>query len=148
MKFEDLGKDSFIGAGNANVVNQVASANLAQPIVISHSNMSTKDYNKFKELLDKFPVLEEKFETFYKDIKRFNFVRMKEDIESLTKRLNLMVPQTELKLVRLENLATSQKLDKLNEEIRELQDSHKWLSNQVTLSKNLASPEVIGNLKT
>ena len=39
-------------------------------------------------------------------------------------------------------------MEKANEEIRELQDSHKWLSNQVTLSKNLASPEVIGNLKT
>jgi hypothetical protein len=32
--------------------------------------------------------------------------------------------------------------------VRELQESHKWLSNQVMLSKNLASPEVIGNLKT
>ena len=39
-------------------------------------------------------------------------------------------------------------MDKTNEEIRELQESHKWLSNQVMLSKNLASPEVIGNLKT
>ena len=110
--------------------------------------MSTKDYNKFKEMLDKFPVLEEKTDAFIKDIRRFNFVRMKDELDSLTKRINLMVSQTDLKLVRLENLANSQKVDKTNEEVRELQESHKWLSNQVMLSKNLASPEVIGNLKT
>jgi hypothetical protein len=110
--------------------------------------MSTKDYNKFKEILDKFPLLEERTDAFIKDIRRFNFVRMKDELDSLTKRINLMVSQTELKLVRLENLANSQKVDKTNEEVRELQESHKWLSNQVMLSKNLASPEVIGNLKT
>ena len=110
--------------------------------------MSTKDFNKFKEILDKFPLLEERTDSFIKDIRRFNFVRMKDELESLTKRINLMVSQTELKLVRLENLAISQKVDKSNEEVRELQESHKWLSNQVMLSKNLASPEVIGNLKT
>jgi hypothetical protein len=148
VKFDEAGKDSTMGQASSFIVKQEASANLAQPLVISHSNMSTKDYNKFKELLDKFPAIEEKTDAFIKDIRRFNFVRMKDEIESLGKRMNLMVPQTELKLVRLENLATSQKLDKVNEEIRELQDSHKWLSNQVTLSKNLASPEVIGNLKT
>ena len=110
--------------------------------------MSTKDYNKFKEILDKFPLLEERTDAFIKDMRRFNFVRMKDELDSLTKRINLMVTQTELKLVRLENLANSQKVDKTNEEVRELQESHKWLSNQVMLSKNLASPEVIGNLKT
>ena len=110
--------------------------------------MSTKDYNKFKEILDKFPLLEERTDNFIKEIRRFNFVRMKDELESLTKRINLMVSQTELKVVRLENLANSQKVDKTNEEVRELQESHKWLSNQVMLSKNLASPEVIGNLKT
>lgn len=110
--------------------------------------MSTKDYNKFKEILDKFPLLEERTNAFIKDMRRFNFVRMKDELDSLTKRINLMVTQTELKLVRLENLANSQKVDKTNEEVRELQESHKWLSNQVMLSKNLASPEVIGNLKT
>jgi hypothetical protein len=110
--------------------------------------MSTKDYNMFKEILDKFPLLEERTDAFIKDIRRFNFVRMKDELDSLTKRINLMVSQTELKLVRLENLANSQKVDKTNEEVRELQESHKWLSNQVMLSKNLASPEVIGNLKT
>jgi hypothetical protein len=110
--------------------------------------MSTKDYNKFKEILDKFPLLEERTDAFIKDIRRFNFVRMKDELDSLTKRINLMVSQTELKLVRLENLSNSQKVDKTNEEVRELQESHKWLSNQVMLSKNLASPEVIGNLKT
>jgi hypothetical protein len=110
--------------------------------------MSTKDYNKFKEILDKFPLLEERTDNFIKEMRRFNFVRMKDELESLAKRINLMVSQTELKLVRLENLANSQKVDKTNEEVRELQESHKWLSNQVMLSKNLASPEVIGNLKT
>ena len=130
------------------IVKQEASVNLEKPVVIQHSNMSTKDYNKFKELLDKFPILEEKTENFIKDIRRFNFTRMKDEIESMGKRLNLMVNQTELKIVRLEILANSQKLDKINEEVKELQESHKWLTNQVMLSKNLASPEVIGNLKT
>ena len=69
--------------------------------------MSTKDYNKFKEILDKFPQLEERTDNFIKEIRRFNFVRMKDELESLTKRINLMVSQTELKLVRLENLANS-----------------------------------------
>jgi hypothetical protein len=69
--------------------------------------MSTKDYNKFKEILDKFPLLEERTDNFIKEIRRFNFVRMKDELESLTKRINLMVSQTELKLVRLENLANS-----------------------------------------
>jgi hypothetical protein len=82
--------------------------------------MSTKDYNKFKEILDKFPLLEERTDAFIKDMRRFNFVRMKDELDSLTKRINLMVTQTELKLVRLENLANSQKVDKTNEEVREL----------------------------
>jgi hypothetical protein len=82
--------------------------------------MSTKDYNKFKELLDKFPVLEEKTDGLFKDFKKFNFNRMKDDIENLNKRLSIMVNQTELKVVRLEILANSQKVDKSNEELKEL----------------------------
>ena len=53
--------------------------------------MSTKDYNKFKEILDKFPLLEERTDNFIKEMRRFNFVRMKDELESLTKRINLMV---------------------------------------------------------
>jgi hypothetical protein len=144
----DEGKLEAPKNASSFIVKQEASVNLAQPVVIQHSNMSTKDYNKFKELLDKFPMLEEKTDNFIKDIRRFNFTRMKDEIESLGKRMNLMVSQTELKIVRLEILANFQKIDKINEEVKELQESHKWLTNQVMLSKNLASPEVIGNLKT
>jgi hypothetical protein len=43
------------------VVKHEASTTLEHPVVIQQSSMSTKDYNRFKELLDKFPVLEENF---------------------------------------------------------------------------------------
>jgi hypothetical protein len=88
-------------------VKQEASANFEKPIVIQHSNMSTKDYNKFKELLDKFPLLEERTDSFIKEMRKFNFTRMKDEIDSLGKRINMMVAQTELKVVRLELLASS-----------------------------------------
>ena len=62
----------------------------------------------------------ETFNFLYRDYKRFNLVKMKEEIEHIQKRLGTFVQQTEIKMVRLENLTTSQKVDKTNEDIKEL----------------------------
>jgi hypothetical protein len=51
--------------------------------VIHHSDMlSTKDYNRIKEIFEKLPHLEETLATLNKDVRRFNLTRMKDEIDT------------------------------------------------------------------
>ena len=52
------------------------------PQVIHHSDMlSTKDYNRIKEIFEKIPSFEESLNNITREIRKVNLTKLKEELE-------------------------------------------------------------------
>ncbi len=73
--------------------------------MIHHSNaLSTKDYNRIKEIFEKLPSFEESLSTLSKDVRRFNLAKMKDDVDTYGKRMQTFITHADLKQLKLDLL--------------------------------------------
>lgn len=83
-----------------------------------------------------------------REVRRFNISKLKDDVDNHAKRMNNFITHQDLKQLKLDLLDSVQVNAKQTQDIKELFDQLHWLHGTVTNASNLASPEVIGNLKT
>lgn len=77
--------------------------------MIHHSNpLTTKDYNRIKEIFEKLPQFEDTLSALSKDVRRFNLSKMKDDVDNYGKRMNTFITHTDLKQLKLDLLDTVQ----------------------------------------
>lgn len=110
--------------------------------------LSTKDYNRIKEIFEKIPSFEETLSAMSKDVRRFNLPKLKDDVDNYGKRMQTFITHSDIKQLKVDLLDVVQVNAKQTQDIKELFDSLRWLSNTVTNGNNLTSPEVISHLKT
>jgi len=94
--------------------------------------ISTKDWNRIKELLEKFPLFEDAVNKLLKDMSGINLQQMKETLDSILK--------------QLANFATIDQLKKLESAHQAILDKHtKDISKLFDMIRNLPKPEKVTN---
>ena len=66
--------------------------------------LSTKDYNRIKEIFEKIPSFEETLSAMSKDVRRFNLPKLKDDVDNYGKRMQTFITHSDLKQLKVDLL--------------------------------------------